>query len=124
MTNSNNDILIAKFMNLEYSEDDNRWYAKTNGRKDITRDELILDGLSDGYFLKFKVSWDWIMAVYSKIRYILNNIDRPSKNHCCNGDMIEVDIHCSITCCDLKSTYNHIVIWIEWYDKSGLKIDI
>lgn len=62
------DIIIAKFMNLEFSEDGNCWTPKENGRTDIDHEELIISGLSDNdYELKFSKSFNWIMPVVQKI---------------------------------------------------------
>jgi len=62
------DIIIAKFMNLEFSVDENCWIPKKNGRTDIDHEELIISGLSDNDDeLKFSKSFDWIMPVVKKI---------------------------------------------------------
>ena len=67
--------------------------------------------------LKFNTSWDWFMKVYRKAKDFLNNMDRPSKNHCCKGDLIEIDIHCAVTCIDLPKAYAALVKLIEWHNE-------
>lgn len=67
-------------------------------------------------FRKYHESWDWLMPVYRKIKDCLNKIDRPSNNHVCFGDGIEVDIHCAIQEVDILKAHNHIVEFIDWYN--------
>lgn len=63
-------------------------------------------------------SWDELMPVCRKIRDLLNSIQRPSQNHCCYGDSIEVDIHCALQSIDIIKTHKYVVQFIEWWNAS------
>ncbi len=67
--------------------------------------------------LKFNESWDWYMKAYRKAKDFLNDMDRPSKNHCCKGDLLEVDIHCAVVEIDIKKAYIALVKFVEWYNE-------
>jgi hypothetical protein len=71
---------------------------------------------------KYDESWDWIMPVYKKIHEILAKVERPSNNHCCKGDSIEVDIHCAVTTIDINKTFIYVVEFIEWWNGCGLSL--
>jgi len=64
--------------------------------------------------LRYHSSWDWIMPVLRKIKDWLNGMRRPSVNHCCTGDSIEVDIQCALWSIDIKKTFAYAVAWIKW----------
>jgi hypothetical protein len=69
--------------------------------------------------LKYHSSFDWLLLVVKKIRDYLNNMpNRPSKNHCCKGDLIEVDIQCSLWEIDIEKTWQHTVEFIKWYNNN------
>lgn len=72
--------------------------------------------------LKFNSDWNWFMDAYKKVKFILEKIDRPSKNHCCKGDSIEVDIHCAVTTINIERGYKHIIEFIEWWNDCGLSL--
>ena len=76
----------------------------------------------DGYFIKdylYHSSWDWLMPVLRKIKDYLNNMERPSKNHCCKGDMIEIDIQCRLWEVDIEKTHHHVVEFLQWYNQQN-----
>lgn len=66
--------------------------------------------------LKYHSSWDWLMPVIKKIGDYLQTIDRPSKNHCCKGDLLEVDITCAIHEIDILLTHKAVIEFILWYN--------
>lgn len=66
--------------------------------------------------MKYHSSWDWLMPIGKKICDYLQKLDRPSLNHCCKGDMIEVDILCHLRTYNLEKVYEHIVLFIQWYN--------
>jgi len=68
--------------------------------------------------LKYNESWDELMPVCRKIRDILDSIKRPSQNHCCKGDIIEVGIHCALQSIDILETHKYVVEFIEWWNAS------
>ena len=101
--------LIANFMgwiDSPYSNLPNKVYTKD---------------LSEGKMLdqfKYSESWDELMPVCRKIRDLLNSINRPSQNHCCYGDGIEVDIHCALQSIDIIKTLKYVLQFIEWWNES------
>lgn len=64
--------------------------------------------------LTYDTSWDSFMEVYRKAKDYLHNMERPSRNHCCKGDMIEVDVHCAVVDFDLKKAFNALVEVVKW----------
>lgn len=72
--------------------------------------------------LKFDSDWNWFMDAYKKVHKILDNVDRPSINHCCKGDSIEVDIQCAIMIIDIERAYKHLIEFIKWWNSAGLKL--
>jgi hypothetical protein len=60
--------------------------------------------------------WNKLMPVYKKIRDYMQDIARPSKNHCCQGDVIAVDIQVSVMSIDIENAFKYIVQFIEWYN--------
>lgn len=69
-------------------------------------------------YLYYHTSWDWLMPVYRKIKNYLNEIDRPSNNHVCFGDSLEVDIHCAVTSIEIEKSFRAIVEFIKWYNQT------
>jgi hypothetical protein len=67
---------------------------------------------------KYHESWDELMPVYKKIRVLLDTLERPSKNHCCKGDSIEVDIHCALLSIDILKVNKYVIEFIEWWNAS------
>lgn len=65
---------------------------------------------------KFHESWDWLMPVCRKIRDLLDSMERPSQNHGCQGDIIEVDIHCALREIDIQKTFKHVIQFVEWWN--------
>jgi hypothetical protein len=70
------------------------------------------------YWRFYHKKWDDIMPVYKRICDVLNEIPRPTRNHCCKGDEIEVDIQCWLREVNIDKMWNHIVKFIEWYNQS------
>jgi hypothetical protein len=108
--------LIAEFMGWHYNSKYNQWC--------MMEDLTILDGeeYAGEWFrvLKFHSSWDWLLPVIRKIRDYLNNMpERPSKNHCCKGDLIEVDIQCALWEINIENTWQHTVEFIKWYNSQS-----
>lgn len=68
-------------------------------------------------WLKYHESWDWLMPVVKNIKDYLQNLERPSRNHCCKGDMIEVDIQCHLWSIDIEKTWASCVDFINWYNE-------
>lgn len=66
--------------------------------------------------LKYHSSWDWIMPVVEKFKKYLNNMERPSKNHCCEGDFLEVDVQCAIYEVNIIKTYDALIPCIQWHN--------
>lgn len=66
--NTKENLLIANFMGLQFSEDDQTWYAKPKeGKSDITRQALMLDSLAESEELLFDKNWAWLMPVVEQI---------------------------------------------------------
>jgi len=66
--------------------------------------------------LRYHESWDWLMPVYRSIKNYLDNIERPSNNHCCHGDLLEVEIHCALTSIDIEKAWQATLDFIDWYN--------
>ncbi len=66
--------------------------------------------------LNYDSSWDSIMDVYKKIRNYLHTMERPSKNHCCVGDLIETDIQCYILEGEKDKIFEKLVNFVHWYN--------
>lgn len=100
--------LIAEFMEWTWETDIYKpgyWWSK-----DPLKDRRMFAELF------FHESWDWIMPVYVKIMDNLQHLDRPSKNHCCKGDEIEVDIFCHLRVADIHKMWQHVVLFIKWWN--------
>jgi hypothetical protein len=83
------------------------WYTY-DGRRNVHKSEFE--------FGEWDSSWDWLMPVYKKIRDYLESIERPSKNHCCKGDLLEVDIQCAVASIEIKKAFEAIVKFIKWHN--------
>lgn len=67
--------------------------------------------------LEYHTSWEWIIPVIKKIKdYLQNMPERPSKNHCCQGDWLEVDIQCALWELDIEKTWKAVIAFIKWYN--------
>lgn len=94
--------MIAEFMGLTWHEDE------------VFGPLVSKDGTS--YNPKYDTDWSWLMPVGKKIHDYLQGLERPSVNHCCKGDMIETDILCHLHTYSLEKVYEHIVLFIQWYN--------
>jgi|SRR5690606_15479449 len=112
--------LIAEFMGILYGLRKNG-IVEQNSKVRIHQyqDFEETEGLHVNH-LKFHSSWDWLMPVYRKIKDYLDRIERPSKNHCCYGDSLEVDIHCAVTEIHIEGAHKSIVEFIKWYNSKPL----
>ena len=79
-----------------------------------------------GYYnaeeLLYHTSWDWLMPVIAKAKDYLQNIERPSKNHCCKGDMLEVDVQCFMYEINIEKTWQSLIPLVQWcmtHDKNA-----
>ena len=90
---------------------------ETKEKNELIRDFMQAWEKGDDDLL-YNTSWDWIMPVYIKIMDTLQNLDRPSKNHTCEGDMIEVNIFCHLRVADIEKMWEQIIVFIEWYNKT------
>lgn len=74
------------------------------------------------YELKYYTSWDWLMPVGKKIRDLLQDMLKKRPPHtACNGDLIEVDIHCAIGEYDISKAHKYIHQFITWYNQQKQK---
>lgn len=64
--------------------------------------------------LRFHSSWDWLLPAVKKAKDYLQSIERPSKNHCCKGDLLEVDVRCALGDVDIEKTFKYLIPLIEW----------
>lgn len=103
---------IAEFMQLET---DNESYL-TPGR---TRTVYLIDGKWIPLRkLKYHSSWDWLMPVVRKIYDILADMLKKRPPHtACQGDLIEIDIHCAIREVDMLKAHGYVYKFCEWYNK-------
>jgi hypothetical protein len=100
--------LIAQFMGGVY--DGKKYWEFPNGR-------ILIHAPNYDSQFKYHTSWDWIMPVVGKIKDTLNNWPtRPSENHCCKGDLIEVDIQCALYEIKREMVWNAVVEFIKWYN--------
>lgn len=105
--------LIAVFDGwcIENRDEFNRPSKLMYARKNASYTVILVDEL------KYHASWDWLMPVIRKIKDYLNNMpNRPTKNHCCQGDLIEVDIQCHLWELNIEKTWQHAVEFIKWYN--------
>ena len=66
--NTKENLLIANFMGLQFSEDAQTWYAKPKeGKSDITRQALRLDSLAESEARLFDKNWAWLTPVVERI---------------------------------------------------------
>lgn len=63
--------------------------------------------------------WDDLMPVYKQMRNCLESMLRPTVNHCCKGDMIELDASLELTDINIKGVYKHIVEFIKWHNEQN-----
>lgn len=66
---------------------------------------------------EYHKDWSLLMPVISKAREFLQNMERPSRNHCCKGDLIEVDLQCRLWEIDIEKTWKHTVELITWINE-------
>jgi hypothetical protein len=104
--------VIAEFMQLET---DNESYL-TPGR---TRTVYLIDGKWIPLRkLKYYCSWDQLMPVVKKIYDTLADMLKKRPPHtACQGDLIEVDIHCAIREVDILKAHGHVYQFCLWYNK-------
>lgn len=111
--------IIAEFMGAKISEAE--CFSGTKEVVDYSNCDINPDERgSNRVWLNhvfYHTSWDWLMPVAKKILDYLQNIDRPSINHCCKGDLLEVDIQCAIREIDILNTHKYIVVWIQWHNQ-------
>src|SRR5688572_26808801 len=62
----------------------------------------------------FASSWDWLMPVVIKVKDFLNNMERPSKNHVCKGDVLEVDVTCALQDANIGKLWEALIPLIQW----------
>lgn len=105
-----NNRLITEFMGYK-----SHMYPNLPNRVHIETED-VLYGLDLDQCL-FHSSWDKIIPVYRKMRDFLQNMERPSRNHCCKGDMIELDASCALTEVNIEGVYKHIVDFINWHNE-------
>lgn len=83
----------------------------------------------DGYLrytweLEYHASWDALMPVGKKIRDLLQDMLNKRPPHtACNGDLIEVDIHCAISEYNIEKAHWHIYQFIQWLNQQKQKDD-
>ena len=63
-------------------------------------------------------SWNWFMPVFDKVHKVLNEMRRPSANHVCMGDALEVDVHCAVMIVNIEKAFIAIVKFIKWYNQN------
>ncbi len=66
--------------------------------------------------LFYNAKWDWLMPALKKMRDYLQTMERPSKNHCCKGDMLEVDVTCALLEINIEKTYKNFIPLVQWYN--------
>jgi hypothetical protein len=105
--------LVARFMGLELRE----WKVRSTYCTDVHKAWFKGDvEITSWNGLKYDLSWNWFMEAYRKVKDILRDMERPSRNHCCKGDVLEVDIHCAVTEIDIKKAFEALVVFVEWYN--------
>ena len=75
------------------------------------------DNPSDHFILpEYDKDWNELIPVVKKIKDYLQSLPRPTRNHCCKGDLLEVDIQCALWELDIKMVFDNIIPFIEWYN--------
>lgn len=72
---------------------------------------------------QYHSSWDWLLPAVKKFKEYLNKLERPSKNHCCQGDLLEVDVICSLQEVNIEKCFKSLLLCIKWFNsqKQGVK---
>lgn len=70
--------------------------------------------------LRFALSWDWLMPVYRKFKDVLRELHKNMPpNTACQGDLIEVDIHCAVNEVDIQKAHFYLTQGIKWYNEQN-----
>jgi hypothetical protein len=68
--------------------------------------------------LKYHSSWGALMPVVKKIYDTLANMLKKRPPHtACQGDLIEIDIHCAIREVDILKAHGYVYQFCLWYNK-------
>lgn len=107
--------LIAEFMGWRFDITNGYVEAYYQERKrwvegDRFFNKLLIAKDAFGYH----ANWDALMPIIRKAKDYLQNMQRPSKNHCCKGDLIEIDLQCRLWEVDIEKTWLHVVELIKW----------
>ena len=90
-----------------------------NGFVEIPGRTYSLSARNYPHSLRYNYYWDWLMPVGKKIRDLLTEMLKNRPPHtACNGDLIEVDIHCAISEYDIIKTHAAIYQFITWYNQN------
>lgn len=93
-----------------------------NGFVEIPGRVYSLSSRNYPHSLRYNLYWDWLMPVGKKIRDILSEMLKQRPPHtACNGDLIEVDIHCAISEYDIEKAHHHMYQFITWYNDNQQK---
>src|SRR5687768_10556975 len=69
-------------------------------------------------YVKYHSSWDQLMPVVKKIYDTLAEMLKKRPPHtACQGDLIEVDIHCAIREVDILKAHGYVYQFCLWYKK-------
>jgi hypothetical protein len=68
--------------------------------------------------MKYHTDWNRLMRVGKKIRDVLSEMQKKRPLHtACQGDLIEVDIHCAVSDYDIVNVHKHMFTFITWYNQ-------
>lgn len=101
---------IALFMGYEKYEDRYGIWFKKEGLIKSLHPKL--------QSLRYHSSWDQLMPVVKKIYDTLADMLKKRPPHtACQGDLIEIDIHCAIREVDILKAHGYVYQFCLWYKK-------
>jgi hypothetical protein len=109
---------ICEFMGWEFKEVEPDWYeAFHDGQLQWADEKKFIDRIMlEGF--RFHEDWDKIMPVVKKIYDTLAEMLKKRPPHtACQGDLIEIDIHCAIREVDILKAHGHVYQFCLWYNK-------
>jgi hypothetical protein len=104
ISNDEMNVTIAAFMGYHYNA--GKFYSNKGGKGNWFKEA------------KYHSSWDWLMPAVKKIYDTLAEMLKKRPPHtACQGDLIEVDIHCAIREVDILKAHGHVYQFCLWYNK-------
>lgn len=111
METTDNNILIAEFMGIDYNPEGERKYNKETGAWTYTN-------------VFYHTSWDWLMPVMDKIETLGYSVNITSKTVAImqgHGAVYATNVYISDGLTKIKAAYETVVEFIKWHNEHNIK---